>query len=762
MRRLASPLLAVALLGLVACEDQAPSPAGPDDGTASTDVAAASSAAGTVDVIVQLDREFSPGAHASNKARAGEIAGELGVEPRFTYGTALFGFAGAVSEGRIGALEKDPRVILVERDFPVHAIEQTLPAGIDRIEADQSSTAAIDGSPTGVDVDIGIIDTGIDLDHGDLNAVDGVNCIDPDATADDDNGHGTHVAGSAAAIDDGSDVVGAAPGARVHAVKVLDSGGSGSISSVVCGIDWVTDNAGTIAVANMSLGAQGTSSTMRTSIQNSVDAGVFYAVAAGNDGQDVYGSDNTFGTSDDFIPASYPEAAAVSAMADYDGTSGAEGGRQLFPGCGWIYDDALADCFTNFSTNVVSDNPVSSPGAAIDVAAPGVSVLSTQSGGGTTTMTGTSMASPHVAGVAALYVAENGRASDASGVASIRQALIDAGQPQSDWQSGDTRDPDSNPERLLWALFGDTDSPPSVSITSPSDGATVSGQVSIEADATDDGSVTQVEFFVDGGSIGTDSDGSDGWSVDWNTENYADGDHTVTAEATDDAGQTASDQISVTVDNTDDPPSVTITNPSDGETVSGTVTVTADASDDGSVSQVDFLVDGSSIGTDSDGSDGWSVDWNTENYADGDHTVTAEATDDAGQTASDQISVTVDNTTSSSTMHVGDLDSNSINNGRTWTAEVTITVHDGSHDAVADATVSGSWSGLGSGSADSSACTTDSAGQCTVSASGIRKNNGSVTFTVDGLDHADLTYESTDNHDPDGDSDGTTITVSKP
>ncbi|MFP3852752.1 MAG: Ig-like domain-containing protein [Anaerolineales bacterium] len=190
----------------------------------------------------------------------------------------------------------------------------------------------------------------------------------------------------------------------------------------------------------------------------------------------------------------------------------------------------------------------------------------------------------------------------------------------------------------------DTDSPPSVTVTNPSDGDTVSGTVTITADATDDDAVTQVEFFVDGGSISVDSEGSDGWSASWDTTDYSDGSHTVSATATDTAGQTATDSVSVTVDNVDDPPTVTITNPEDGSTVSGTVEVTADASDDDAVTQVEFFVDDGSIGTDSDGSDGWTVNWDTTAYADGSHTVEAVATDTAGQTASDSVSVTVDNT----------------------------------------------------------------------------------------------------------------------
>ncbi|MDX1665531.1 MAG: Ig-like domain-containing protein [Candidatus Promineifilaceae bacterium] len=213
-------------------------------------------------------------------------------------------------------------------------------------------------------------------------------------------------------------------------------------------------------------------------------------------------------------------------------------------------------------------------------------------------------------------------------------------------------------------------------------------------------------------------------------------------------------------DTTDSPPAVTITNPAEGSTVSGSVSVTADATDDNGVSQVEFFVDGASIGIDSDGSDGWVASWDTTLYADGGHTVSATATDSAGQTASDSVSVTVDNSGgSSSTMHVADLDGNSIGNGGTWTAEVSILIVDSSGSPVADATVSGSWSNGASGSAS---CTTDTTGWCTVSLSGIYKRTSSVTFTVDGVTHAALTYDATANSDPDGDSDGTTITVYKP
>ena len=489
------------------------------------------------------------------QAAANAVARQNSGNVLYVYEHAFRGFALQVPSKAVEGIRRNPQVDFVEPDLKVRAFAQTLPAGIDRIEVDQNSTADIDGSDDAMDVDVAVLDTGIDLDHPDLDAQAGKDCIDDGkSTTNDDNGHGTHVAGTVAAIDNGSGVVGAAPGARVHAVKVLASDGSGTISSIVCGIDYVTANADTFEVANMSLGGQGVSSSMRTAIQNSVDAGVYYAVAAGNDGVDVYGADGTLGTSDDIIPAAYPEVATVSAMADYDGSAGGNGGSQIFQGCGQVQDDTIAACFTNFSQSVVSTNPVSSPGAAIDVAAPGVSVLSTTNDGGTGTKTGTSMSSPHVAGSAALYIVENGLSpSSASDVHAIRQALIDDAQAQGNWGPSDTNDPDGNLEGLVyWGSTSTTDDPPSVSITNPNDGDTVSGTVTVSADASDDNGVDQVEFFVDGGSIGTDTDGSDGWSTSWDTTTASDGNHTVSAEATDTAGQTATDSIAVTVDNATD------------------------------------------------------------------------------------------------------------------------------------------------------------------------------------------------------------------
>ena len=295
---------------------------------------------------------------------------------------------------------------------------------------------------------------------------------------------------------------------------------------------------------------------------------------------------------------------------------------------------------------------------------------------------------------------------------------------------------------------GPVDNPPSVTITSPSDGTTVAGVVSVAADASDDNGVSQVEFFVDGISLGADSNGSDGWSATWDTTSVTDGGYNVSATATDTAAQTGGDSIRVTVDNVNDPPVASFTASCNG--------LTCDFDGSGSSDPDGSLVDYAWDFGDGNMGSGVTVG---HTYAVGDtYTVTLTVTDDGGNTNSTNQDVDVSQTTATG-MHIGDLDGASLNNGSTWTAIVTIAVHDAGDSLVSGATVNGTWSGGASGTGT---CTTDGSGQCSVSISGIRKREGSETFMVGSVSHATLTYTPGANHDPDGDSDGTTIVVSKP
>lgn len=370
-------------------------------------------------IVVLRDDVQDPAAAAS------DIGQKHGLALGHVYKYALKGFSAMIPAAVLDKVKSDARVSYIENDQSVEAFAQTVPTGINRIDADLSSTKAGDGSGS-VNVDIAIIDTGIDLKHPDLNVFKHVTFVKGTKTGNDDNGHGTHVAGISAAKDNSIGVVGVAPDARLWAVKVLNRNGSGFLSDVIKGIDYVTANAAQIEVANMSLGCECSSSALNTAITNSVAKGVTYVVAAGNSAKDA-------GT---FSPANHPDVIAVSAIADSDGKCGGLG-----PSTPYGADDTFAS-FSNF-------------GSVVDVAAPGVQIYSTYKSGTYATLSGTSMASPHVAGVAALYKVNNAGASPAQ----VQTALTAAGVQQTqicdtslnNGNGGFSGDPDSYNEPLVYA-----------------------------------------------------------------------------------------------------------------------------------------------------------------------------------------------------------------------------------------------------------------------------------------------------------------------
>jgi subtilisin family serine protease len=375
---------------------------------------AAAGGAGTEDprdgYIVVL-RAGDPGEVAAEHSRRHDTA------VKHVYRHAVRGYAARMSARAAASIARDPRVAYVEQDQVAHTFAQEVPTGVRRIFADDNPSLGIDGQDDErVDVDVAIIDTGLDSDHPDLSIAGGIDCTGggpfssscTEGTFEDGNGHGTHVGGTVGAIDDGLGVVGVAPGARLWGVRVLDDGGSGYMSWIVAGIDWVTANAATIEVANMSLGCECSSAAMDDAITSSVAAGVVYAVAAGNSDKDA----------STFSPANHPDVITVSALADFDG----EPGGAASPTCRTDQDDTLAD-FSNF-------------GPLVELAAPGVCIRSTWLDGGYHTISGTSMASPHVAGAAALLASTRTTASKAD-VDAIAQILIVEGNL--DWtdDSGD-------------------------------------------------------------------------------------------------------------------------------------------------------------------------------------------------------------------------------------------------------------------------------------------------------------------------------------
>lgn len=485
--------------------------------------------------IVVLNEDAGP---AANVAR--EVANNNGGRVGHVYTRALRGFSVTLPEAAMARVAADPRVAYVERDLPMSIAAQTVPTGIVRSFAASNAALDIDGTDDfRVDVDIAILDTGIDVEHPDLNVVGGIDCTytsgrgrfatqycEPSANGDDDHYHGTHVAGSAAALDNGFGVVGVAPGARLWAVKVLDSSGSGSTSGIIAGIDWVVAQ-GDIEVLNMSLGGSGVSTAYLTAIDNAVANGVVVVVAAGNSNADA----------NNFSPAYVPSAITVSALADFDGVAGGFGS----PTCRADQDDTLAD-FSNWGT-------------AVDIAAPGVCILSTYpiEQGSYASISGTSMASPYVAGAAGLLASGANSPANAADVQAIRNTLVNTGNLNWTDDSGD-----GVKERLLdvstfsAALIatGDGNTPPTAAFSASCSDLSCSFA---DGSSDSDGTIVSWAWNFDDGATSTSQNPSHSFA--------AAGDYTVSLTVTDNDGATAtrSSIVSVTSGGVNSPPSAAFT-----------------------------------------------------------------------------------------------------------------------------------------------------------------------------------------------------------
>ncbi len=310
-----------------------------------------------------------------------------------------------------------------------------MPTGIKRIDATESALADPNRDGGAIDADVAVLDTGIAA-HPELQIAGGKNCVGTEGYAD-GNGHGTHVAGTVAARDNSTGVVGVAPAARLWAVKVLRYDGGGTWSSVICGLDWVFAEQTTIDVVNMSLSGEYARADSSTCANDALHAAICrvvneaqipVVVAAGNEGRNAR----------NYAPAAYDEAITVSSFTDYNGLPG---GRAAFT----CYDDARKargsgdDTFSRFSNY----------GRDVDILAPGGCIRSTWLNGQYLTISGTSMAAPHVAGAVALYVAFNPAATPAD----VRVWLTGAAsRPQMDPTYGLVRDddPDNVPEPILY------------------------------------------------------------------------------------------------------------------------------------------------------------------------------------------------------------------------------------------------------------------------------------------------------------------------
>ncbi|WP_309891697.1 S8 family serine peptidase [Archangium sp.] len=299
-------------------------------------------------------------------ASARAVAAVAGVSPRFEF-SIINGFAASLNQGQLTALRQNANVEYVEEDALVQADATQSGAtwGLDRID---QRALPLNGTytytTTATNVTAYILDTGLQANHSDFGGR-AANVFDAfGGTGADCQGHGTHVGGTV-----GGTVYGVAKGVKLRGVRVLDCAGSGSNSGVIAGMDWVRTNAVKPAVANMSLGG-GFSSTVNAAANSLADSGVFLAVAAGN---------NSGANACNYSPASAASATTVGSSASNDTRSS----------------------FSNIGT-------------CVDIFAPGSSITSARLNGTSTVMSGTSMASPHVAGVGALYKGTYGDAASST------------------------------------------------------------------------------------------------------------------------------------------------------------------------------------------------------------------------------------------------------------------------------------------------------------------------------------------------------------
>jgi len=640
----------------------------------------------------------------ADPAAAGQQLSQLhGFQVRNAYRYALRGMLIEVSPAAgpalVDALLRNPLVRSVVPDRQVTLAAQTDPKGVRRVAAEPGIGIRANA---GTGIDVAVMDSGIDSAHQDLDVdvndsrvcVNGAPCVPASNPVQDVVGHGTSVAGAIAALDNNVDLVGVAPEVNLISVQVFNSSGNSSDGDIIAGIDHLI----TLNQTNL---VEVVNMSFREICTNSSGANTpcaghpdFQPLETALQNLTNSGTTIVAASGNDAIDTKFVMPGSSSAAIAVSAMADSNG----LPGGGG--SNVCLSRLGNFCLQSTPDDsyaPFANFGSVVDVIAPGADELLLARGGGTRRASGTSFAAPYAAGVAAIFIRDRlNRGEPTPLPATVRQALIETGEC---YESG------SGAGDLFHGISGCPSAWPG-----DSDG---SREPLVRADnIANFGPVTQVHDVA-----------------------------------------------------------ITSVQPPQFPVLTGTTrTVVVNVANQGTQSETFSISLADSLPANTLGAQSTSLgagasaslnfDW-TPTVA-GTHVLTGTATIVSGETdtadnnASAQVAVQDPST--ATTTHVGDLDRTSINNGGTWTANVTITIHDNNHGLVSNATVTGSWS---AGTTGAASCTTTGNGQCTVSKSGLAKRISSVTFTVNGVSHS-LTYSSSSNHDPDGDSNGTSIVVSKP
>jgi subtilisin len=719
-------------------------------------------AADRVKVIVTFDGPPGAAADLAITRHGGKVRHHLAL---------VNGIAAELSRGEMNRLAADPGVRHVELDPTLTAdpdvsaaastgdLEYDNAWGVSRIGTPEVHAAGVRG--TGVRV--AIIDTGIDYIHDDpddtpyvvdpefnSNYRGGYDFVNGDTDPYDDNGHGTHVAGILAAEKNGYLVVGVAPQVDLFSLKILDANGEGDVSNLILALQWALDN--DIDVVNMSLGTHEISPALATAVANAGAQGLLMAAASGNVNPLVW-QELLYG-----CPVTYPAA----------------------------YPQVLSTTFTNPDDALTG---YSCTGPEVDFAAPGDQIFSPVPIGscllckpwGYDALSGTSMASPHLAGTIALLLSAGIADTGTPGLFDDVRARL-CSTADTAFGVNSTPIPVNDPRYPTYFGCGVVDAAGAVlGVTPPANHPPVANDdtastpeatavsISILANDTDqDGNalhVTNVGAAAHGSAILNPAGTAIAYTPAAGYSGPDEFDYTIS----DGAGGSDTATVSVTVTPVDDPPtaepksaSTTSTNP---------VTITLDATDPDTCQlsfQVVDLPSHGGVGSltaqactpGSPNADTATVVYTPTAGYSGSDSFTYRALDATGASAAVTVSITIAAAPPPNPIHVGDLDGAGSSTGKTWTAKVTIRIDTAAHGAVSGAVVSGTWS---NGSSGTASCTTTSNGTCTVQKTKLTKASvASVTFTVSGVTKSASTYLPAANHDPDSDSNGTSIVVLRP